>query len=188
LKRTSGSGSSQGSKEARIKIAKQLLDLPKDLVPPETREKGDRTAYPLANLYILATARLLDGPPDIVDANVRRAAYNALTHGLRSHQVKEGVPSGLDLAAIVRSLEGGFTNKSRPVRLAAGYAQSHIVLFNTYFSCSRVLAELFKISQEAGEPAAARVASILSSTRKMLSARPDHAKETTLITLGLIGQ
>jgi hypothetical protein len=66
-------------------MANQLLDLPKDFLSPEIREKGERTPYQLANLYILATARLLDGPPDIVDANVRRVAYNALVQGLRSH-------------------------------------------------------------------------------------------------------
>jgi hypothetical protein len=103
-------------------MANQLLDLPKDFQSPEIRENGERVPYSLANLYILATARLLDGPPDTVDANVRRAAYNALTQGLRSHQVKEGFPSGLDLGTIARSLEGDFTSKSRPVRLAVGYA------------------------------------------------------------------
>jgi len=117
------SGLSQGSGETRIKIANRLLCLPKDLLSPESREKGERTPYSLANLYILAAARLLDGPPEIVNGNVCRAVYNALTRGLRSHQVNKGVPSGLDLGAVVRSLEGGCTNKSRPVRLAAGYAQ-----------------------------------------------------------------
>lgn len=101
-------------------MANQLLDLPKDFQSPEIREKGERALYPLANLYILATARLLDGPLDIVDSNVRRMAYNALNQGLRSHQVKEGSPSELDLGAIVKSLEGDFTSKSRPVRLAVG--------------------------------------------------------------------
>lgn len=160
------------SKEARVAMAKHLLELPNDLVPPQDSDTQHRTPYPLAPLYILATARLLDGPSNLVDADVRRVVYNAFAKGLQCHCAEKGSISGIDLKSVVKSLETGYTYKSRPVRLAAG----------------RVLAELFSVSQDAEEPTGLRMNSVISYIRTILSGRQDHLKETTLITLGVIGR
>ena len=110
----------QISKEARIATAKQLLELPDDLLPPQDRGGSKRTSLSLAPLYILATARLLDGSPDTIDEKVFRAVYNAFSQGIRFHRIQKGEACGVDLKSVVKSLERGLVNKSRSVRLAAG--------------------------------------------------------------------
>jgi len=157
-------------------------------VPPKSHQRDERIPYDLASLYILATTRLLDGPADIVDTDVARTAYNALAQGLRSHQIKDKPHSELDLSSVVRNLEGALTNKSRPVRLSVGYVFLDNLLPESECTVRRVLVELFKISQEAGEPSANRIGSIIACIRHVLGGRLNHAKETALVTLGMIGQ
>ncbi|KAG8825150.1 serine/threonine-protein kinase M1 [Serendipita sp. 401] len=102
----------------RLKLARDLLKFPKELLPPADRKLSSRTAFSLITLYTTATIRLLDGPPTEVTNAVWRCTYLALAEGIRKHC--QSGQKGLNLEKIFRVLEKGLEHRHRPVRLAAG--------------------------------------------------------------------
>jgi hypothetical protein len=104
--------------ERRIVVAKRLLELPRDLVDPETRDQSCKTKLPhLAQLYARATLKLLEGPPKDVTVEVHRVTYNALAEGLKYHSLEL---DGIETLGIDNIVDAGLVHKHRLVRLSAG--------------------------------------------------------------------
>ncbi|KAG8815038.1 serine/threonine-protein kinase M1, partial [Serendipita sp. 399] len=154
----------------RLEIAKDLLILPRQLLPSEDTKPNSRTTFSLLTLYTAATSRLLEGPPEVVTNAVRRCVYLALAEGIRKHCISPG-QGFLDLEKLLQALDKGLEHKNRPVRLAAGQ-----VIMALY--------ELTEICEdESGEP---RI--IIQHLEYLLQRRPAHIKETSILTLGLVGE
>ncbi|KAG8852841.1 serine/threonine-protein kinase M1 [Serendipita sp. 411] len=153
----------------RLKLARDLLKFPKELLPPADRKLSSRTTFSLIMLYTTATIRLLDGPPTEVTNAVWRCTYLALAEGIRKHC--QSGQKGLNLEKIFRLLEKGLEHRHRPVRLAAG--QVIMALYELSEKCSNGSFETMTIIRRLEHP---------------LQRRPDHIKETTILTLGLVGE
>lgn len=113
---------SEKSKESRLRLAKHLIALPDHLVPPSQRGKEKPSPFSLLPLFILATSKLLNGPPKDVTLDVWRASLKALIEGLKRHHVQRGFPlsSEISVEAALKLSQTGLQYVNRSIRLVAG--------------------------------------------------------------------
>ena len=98
-------------------MAQRLQVLFKDLGCEDQSDDCPYTA--LTRLAAVATARLLDGRPDDLTAEVWKETYKAFALALEK-VLGNPAPIVLDLEQTAQSLRKGLTHVQRGVRLAAG--------------------------------------------------------------------
>ncbi|CCL98247.1 uncharacterized protein FIBRA_00241 [Fibroporia radiculosa] len=118
-------------------------------------------------VFVLVTRLLLEGPDNEVTAKVYKAVFRALSRTLR--HLKHDVTR---LDYIRDSIGRHMKNKDRSIRLSAGNS----------------LLEYIRFEQTVGSGAWKRIEPVFAMIGRLFDMTENYIKETTLITLGRIGQ
>ncbi|KAJ7506601.1 hypothetical protein B0H11DRAFT_1706690 [Mycena galericulata] len=157
---------------SRISLADQLAKFPcavSGCKEPDLPRHSKRLRLSTIPAGLSVVARFLDGLEKEVSAGVRRRAYTVLGNMIRHHTITPG-RDGLEHAA--NTILRGVVDLDRSVRLGAGSA----------------LAALIELYADEGPAAWKNTHPLFTQLNGVLDGNKIPVKETTLITVGLIGK
>jgi serine/threonine-protein kinase ATR len=143
-----------------------------------------KLSTPFLAVYLAILPRLLDGTQEEITHDVRRAVYDAVArvvkHSRSSHD-------GLDSVTVL--ITRGIRDQDRDIRLRAGFVhQCRWFVLRLTDRCSRVLVEVVGVCMTPGVATKQRYEPLFSDLRRALDTAKGPIKETSMVTMGLLGK